>query len=196
MSLADTLDRIVAYTARVNPALHEHLQPGVDAAAFLIARNFPYYLPDEVQALYQWHNGTHLTDADPWEELFYYHAFLSIEDAYAEYLQLQAANAEIGEIVYEPNLFPLFTFMGEYYSVECCEEPTARGRIFFVFQGEVQVYDSLTSMFVAILDCYDQGGYELVDGEYKAHEAEVAAIKARWNHCRRLDNGTIFPYHP
>lgn len=191
MSIASLLDTIVSYTSRANPAILNHLQPGYDEATIDQIWTLPYRFPQEAIELYQWHNGTQWADDDPWETLFYCHYFLPFEAAMEEYRTWQTLLEG-----YDSHLFPLFTYMGEYYCIWCSEQQTERGAIYFVFQGEGQVYDSLTLMLQAIAECYTTGAYQLIDGEYVPDEPRVAAIKAKWNFCRVEPDGSTLNYHP
>lgn len=127
--------------------------------------------------------------------LFYYHRFLALEDAGRIYQELMDANQSAGHRIYDPHLFPLFSFMGERYMVQMNPEAAASGSVWFFHQGEAQVYDSLTAMLEAISECYVSGAYRIENGDIVPGEERVAAIKARWNRCRRHASGTT-PYHP
>lgn len=192
MLLIPVLETIVSYTTHINPHLRSHLQPGYDAATVQRICSTPYHLPEEVYILYAWHNGMEEVADDPWEELFHYHTFLPLEAAATTYQAWQA----LGPDHYDPRLFPLFTFMGEYYAIYCSEEPTIHGPIAFVYQGVGQVYDSLTHMLQAIAACYTAGAYYLQNGRYIANASQVATIKAIWNRCRTNTDGTVFSHHP
>ncbi len=194
MHLHHILDQLLAYAVQTQPNIRTRLQPGYDRAT--IEQRVPFRLPDEVLELYQWHNGTPDDHATRDVNLFYYHRFLPLEEAYAMYRRLMQVNVDIGGEGYDPNLFPLFTFAGEYYSVWFGPPSEHFGAIYFVFHGDGHVYDSLTSMLGAILECYDTQAYHIHDGEIVVDEPRVAAIKARWNSCRVLPNGTTLNYHP
>jgi hypothetical protein len=191
MSIATILDKLADYSCIANPVLHIHLQPPCRFDFIQQQKPFAYHFPQEVLELYQWHNGIQPAEDNPWEELFHYHRFLPFLEAVQEYREMQ----HFGVDVYDPHLFPLFTFMGEHYATWCAEEPKERSPIYFVYHGTAQVYDSLTSMLQSLLECYETGAYELVDGEYQPHEERVAAIKLKWNPCRMTQEGHL-GYHP
>ncbi len=194
MKLAAILDRLLAYAVRTQPAIQARLQPGYDPDT--IARIVPFPLPAEILELYAWHNGTPDEQETYDVDLFYYHRLLPLEEAYDTYQGLMQVNHDIGLEGFNPNLFPIFTYDREYYSVWFGPPAEHAGAIYFVFQGEGQVYDNLTSMLSAILECYDTGAYRIVEGKITVDEPRVAAIKARWNRCRIRSDGTTLNYHP
>jgi hypothetical protein len=195
MSLSSILDKLLDHAARLQPAIREHMQPGIDIST--IRRIIPFELPPEIIELYQWHNGTHNTDDDPWlYQLFYYHSFLPLEEAYQIYRELMQVNQDIGLEGYNLHLFPVFTFMGEYYSVWFDEPPQETGAIYFVCQGEAKVYENLVTMLTAILECYETGAYMIEENDTLIDQVRVAVIKAKWNPCRYTADGTTLSYHP
>lgn len=194
MSISILLDTLLDYAAQLQPTIRVRMQPGYDIST--IRQIVPFDLPPEVVELYQWHNGTTPTDDYPWLQLFYYHTFLPLEEAYQTYKNLMQVNQDIGEEGYNPHLFPLFTFMGEYYSVWFGEPTQEIGAIYFVFHGEGKVYESLTTMLTAIVECYETQAYSLQENDIAIDQVRVAEIKAKWNPCRRAADGTILNYHP
>lgn len=105
MKLAAILERLLAYAVRTQPAIQARLQPGYDPDT--IARIVPFPLPAEILELYAWHNGTpdELETYDV--DLFYYHRFLPLEEAYDTYQGLMQVNHDIGLEGFNPNLFPM-----------------------------------------------------------------------------------------
>lgn len=196
MSIASLLETILSYTVRVNPNLPSSLQPGLTAAEVYERAPIPFQLPDEVLDLYAWHNGTVDHPARGRQKLFYYHEFLSLEQAYEEYQWRMQFNADERFEVLDPHLFPLFTFQGEHYMTRGTTERRAQSEIFFDYHGSSQVYDSLHTMLAAIAECYESGAYAIVGDTYKPDEGRVAAIKAQWNRCRHRPDGSTLRYHP
>lgn len=195
------LDRLLEYAEQTHPHIRSLLQPGLDATT--IRQRVPLDLPEDVVALYQWHNGVYDEDQMEEQELFYYHHFLSLEDALRVYFELRRIDDEIRRrstnnlsCAYLPQLFPLFSFQGEYYAVWTDSADDDFGSIYFVHQGAAKVYNHLTSMLTAILECYNAGAYMIQDGNVVLDEQRVAAIKAAWNTCRVFEDGTTLKDHP
>ncbi|NJP06113.1 MAG: SMI1/KNR4 family protein [Chloroflexaceae bacterium] len=163
MHLHTILDKLLDYAERTQPDIRSVMQPGLDAAT--IWQRVPLALPNAVVELYQWQNG--MRDEERIEEhtLFSYHHFLSLEHAIDTYLELQRINSEIGSVGYPPELFPLFTFQGEYYAVWTDIAHDDFGSISFDYHGHEKVYDNLASMLNAILECYETGGYNIQDND-------------------------------
>ena len=133
----------------------------------------PFTLPDDVVAMYGWHNGMNDPDGIEEHRLFYYHHFLSLEDAYRTYRELMDVNQQIGEEGHDPTLFPLFSFIGEYSMVQVNTAAESYGSIWFSYHGESQVYDSLTTMLEALNECYANGAYRIEDGDIVCKRANT-----------------------
>lgn len=196
MKIITMLERLVGYTSIISPDLPNLLQPGLSPEQIYHIAPIPYKLPKEVLMLYQWHNGTHQDPDKPEQPLFYYHTFMPIQEAYEVYQWKMQFNKEENDQIFEPRLFPLFTFQGEYYATWCSDEEQESGSIFFDYHGCGQVYDTLELMLTAITECYETGAYYLKDNTYEADESRVAHIKAYWNICRHEPDDTILNYHP
>lgn len=148
-------------------------------------RNFPFSIPVEVEELYQWHNGMAI---DTPCQLFNYHTFLPLEESLKIREEWQKYNTDY-MIIYAPDLLPLFEFSGEYYAVQCTTEKQENGLIWFVYHDSLAVYNSLKSMLLAILECYQTGAYQ----PYFSHnlletaidQRKVAEIKLAYNPIRQ-----------
>ena len=196
MTINNLLDTLVAFTSRINPQLSSYLQPGLSSIEVYRRAPLPFKLPQEVLTLYKWHNGTHQNESEPEQELFYYHEFMTIEAAYEVYQWRMQFNAEQEFEVFDPHLFPLFSFQGEYYATWCTLEEQEHSAIYFDYHGAAQAYDNLYTMLSAIVECYQTEAYYIDDGSYAPDEEKVAEIKAKWNICRYLPDGTIMNDHP
>ena len=188
MTLVEILEKILNYTS-IEPKLISNLRNGLSREEIQSKiRDFPFQIPQEVEELYQWHDG--MKDSDSYD-LFYHHGFLSLNEALEireEWLQY---NDEY--IVYEPALLPLFEFEGEYYCVQCSDGKHDRGTIWFVYHDSKPVYNSLKKMFLAILECYETGAYQpFLSSEHgwthvdtNVDKKQVAEIKLKHNLIRQ-----------
>jgi hypothetical protein len=186
-TISGILSQILNHTAKVNPSLRDILQKGLSKTQLKEKiRTFPFCLPQEVEELYQWRDGM---PADVDNFLFHDHYFPSLDKAIAEY-QMNLSWRVIGDddptIV--PNLLPLFSFQSAFYGVYCGSKEQDEAPIYFVHHGEELVYENLTTMLSAILECYETGAYRPVmqDGSVSTivDEQRVAEIKLRWNPVR------------
>lgn len=200
LTLVEILEKIVSYTG-INPQLKSSLQKGISSEEIASKlNNFPFILPQEAQLLYQWHNGMKM-ESDC--ELFYYHSFLSLDQALAirnEWLKLNQDWS-----IYPINILPLFSFEGEYYGIECSEKEQRSGLIWFIYHANFPVYNSLKMMLFSILKCYQKGAYFPIFKhnylETIVKEKEVAEIKLKYNPIRQqnfdlLNTQQNFYYHP
>ncbi len=204
-TIAGILGQILNHTAKVNPSLRANLQKGLSKTQIKKkSRTFPFCLPREVEDLYQWRDGLGTDVQDDF--LFHYHHFSSLHKALEEY-QMNLTWRVLGDddptIV--SNLLPLFSFQSEFYGAYCCREKQDTAPIYFVHHGEYLVYESLTTMLSAILECYETGAYQptIEDGTITTivDEQRVAEIKLCWNPVRneayrRLLNQQRFYAHP
>ncbi|MCG8351002.1 MAG: hypothetical protein MI924_24800 [Chloroflexales bacterium] len=196
MNIVPMLENIVRCTALVNPDLPELLQPSLTPAQIYQIAPIPYKLPREVLLLYHWHNSTRQDPDQPEQPLFYYHEFMPIQAAYEVYQWRMQFNQEEQFEVFDPHLFPVFTFQGEYYATWCTDVEQDQSPIFFDYHGCGQVYDSLELMVTAIAECYELGAYDLEGDCYESNETAVARIKAKWNMCHHNADGTTLRDHP
>jgi len=192
--ITDLLDTLAGLAETHHALEPSELQPGLSRAeleSILLANHFSADPPESWFELYQWRNGTVYDGRDP--PLFHYHRFAPVQEALAEHAHLEALYREPPETV---PLLPLFTFMGEWYVVDCSADPREHGRILFLFQGVTVAYDGLEAMLESILECYQQGAYRYDGEETIVDEQRVARIKLARNRCRASEPYLAVAAHP
>ena len=132
--LTDALERIIAWRRKYKPTEHQILKPGLSTEQlYEKLKRFPNQLPQEIYALYQWHNGT---NDDLWRHgLFVYHSFLDIDNAlqYAERLINRESERNYRMQQGKPSyLFPFCDFQGEYFAVAGRETVTKSTPVFLI----------------------------------------------------------------
>jgi len=180
-TLAEILEQILGYTS-IDPEVRQSLRCGLTLEEIESQlHNFPFQVPGEVKELYQWHDGL---DSDC--QLFYYHTFLPLDESlliYEEYLKEFVENGDD-----EPTL-PIFAFEGEYYAAQCSDEQQDSAPIWFIYHGNEIVYNSLKTMLLAILECYETGAYRPILQEWgvdtTVDEQKVSDIKLKYNLIRQ-----------
>lgn len=188
--LSMILEEILKYTS-INSELIPSLHDGITLQEIESKLNsFPFQIPREVEALYQWHNGTDLEI-----EFFNGYAFLPLDEALKIRNEWIKCNTDY--IVYPPELLPLFEFEGEYYCVECSHDKQDCGVIWNVYHDSSREYNSLKTMLLAILECYEVGAYQPTVKYYYPdnpewsyidtiiNEQQVAEIKLKYNPVRK-----------
>ncbi len=173
--LAEILAKLLEYTS-INSELKPSLRDGISTDEIVSKlKSFPFHIPVEVEELYEWHNGT-----APEIGFFKGYSFLPLEDALIIREQWMRCNGDY--IVYEPELLPLFEFEGEYYCVECNIEKQNKAPIWRVYHDSSKVYDSLTAMLLALVECYETGAYrptlKFYDSEHSYIETIIDERKA------------------
>jgi len=207
--LDEILEKIVEYTS-IDPTLRSNFRNGLvveEIESKLV--NSSLCALQEVRSLYQWHDGINNS-----RELFHYHTFLPLDEALAIRKSWIESNNANNFTLYNPELLPLFEFEGEYYCIECTKLSENSGSIWFVYHDTSQVYNSLTTMLFALLECYETGAYQpslrfygsASDPEFSYIETEidrqrVAEIKLKHNPVRQetfnwLTSSNIVYDHP
>ena len=192
-SLIQIIEKILQYTC-VDPLLIPNLRSGLSSddikEQFKNLEHFPFDIPTSFIELYQWHDGI-----ENQREMFCYHTFLSLAECLeirSEWNDINLSHQEVGEPdLYEADLLPIFEFEGEYYCIQCHETQQDDGAIWFVYHDSSQVYDSLESMMLSILECYEVKAYKPTFAEYYVDtdidEEKVSQIKLKYNSCRRKE---------
>ena len=143
--------------------------------------------------------------------LFQYYRFLPLDVSLeARNWWMEFNNTNFTE-VYKPDLLPLFEFENEFYCIQCSHKKEESGSIWFVYHDTYQVYDSLTTMLLAVWECYETGAYQptlkfydLRDSnscyiETKIDERQAAEIQLKHNPIRQErfeDLRTDTPWYP
>ena len=150
-----------------SPVLDE-LLPGLSPARVRsLARDVPFELGSELEALYTWHDGTN--DSKPGvPALFPGGLFLRAESAVVEYAErVRTARQVTGDDqlaaeIYDPNWFPVFLDAGgNVHVVDLSEED--RGTVWFVPLEEPELRfraaPSLARFIEFVVACYERGAY-------------------------------------
>lgn len=183
LSLVEILEKILNYTS-IDDRVRAKLRPGLsrqEIQAKVCHFNFPFSLPQEVEELYQWHDGFNLDYYDC--QLFDYHTFVTLDEALETWKSFQ----DDGFI--QKDLLPLFTFEGEWYCIQVEKIKQESGQIWFVYHDDGIVYDSLKAMLFSILECYEVGAYQpiLKNGRVytEVDREKVAEVKLKYNRVRQ-----------
>jgi cell wall assembly regulator SMI1 len=182
LRLVAALDEIAAFhtTHQTGLALEPPLSEAELEAAIAV---FPCRLPDELKTLWRWHNGE-TTDYFIW-----YHRFLSVEAAIAQYQALLAA--PVPDWMRWPETWiPVFEFEGEWYAVECGPAAVAGTPVIHYFiEDEPKVaYVNLTQYMATMAAVLRAGAVQWNGNWWDDDPAALAAIHAQFN------PGVPFPY--
>lgn len=150
------------------------------SSALVATLEFGCDLPEELLALWRWRNGES-SDVFTW-----YHRFLSLEDALAEY------HALIRSPVYawQPNWIPVFEFQEEWYFVECARTAVAGAPVSLYFSetGPLYAYVNLTTFLDTMATAMARGAVRWENGAWQQDEGMLKNIHDELN-----ASGT-FPY--
>ncbi|TVQ19902.1 MAG: hypothetical protein EA367_10030 [Leptolyngbya sp. DLM2.Bin15] len=164
--LTDALDRILAWIQNHKPEYISRFLPGLSLDELQTKlKRFPHHLSQELYTLYQWHNGIR---NDNWEcGIFISHVFLDIDYALKRategYIN-HPSQIHSRERQYLPTyLFPFCGFEGEHFVVEGMDCEAESSPVYFMDQlgGVHLAFTSLTTMMLALAECYETGLYEI-----------------------------------
>ena len=127
----------------------DDFQPGLSRENIaVLTKPLPFSFPDEVYALYQWHNG--IPDESEFYFLFRDHRFLPLEEALMEYQQIVRYYPSIGDEIDVGLCFPFAGFEGSYYCLPSETHPPIRGHkrpVISVFEGiDIHFYFACTCL--------------------------------------------------
>jgi len=163
MIMLDSLDRILDWYKSNVPNYIDDFLPGLTYEEIADpVKDLPFKLPQEVYDLYQWRNGSNY-ESGP---IFIYHYFSSFKAALENnesFNYPEAVDRRIQDL-YPPYLFPVFEFnRDEYFAVEGSLDQADTALVFIMGLGggeEKLVFNSLTTMIIAIAKSYEAGVYK------------------------------------
>lgn len=180
-SVADILRQLDSRIKEHSPETFAALRPGLGRDEITaIEREYDIGLTDEMRELYGWHDGIAF---DSGQSLFGIHQFVPLEQlAKSESAKNQGlANATVLQRSFywalcghRKNWIDLFPdAAGDGYFVDPTRNPN-RGAVFYNFNetGDYRFYPSLSSLMLAVSECYDAGIYD--DGR---NASSVSAIE-------------------
>ena len=186
-TLTSSLEQILLWHQTNQTYIVPALNPGIDEAA--IQQKFadlPCQPTEELIELWAWHNGTD----DVAHPFIWYHNFLSVEEAIAEYESL-TANPLIG---WPEHWIPIFEFEGEWYFVECYEQPRQASPVGFFFLEDpdaIYAYSSLTKMLETSATWFNRNAVTWNSDQQGMEED----LKMLFEIHQALNEGAQFPYY-
>jgi hypothetical protein len=181
-SLITALERIFTCLQAQAPTMAAALQPGLTVAEqTAILAKYPFPLPTEVVELYQWRNGSPI--ATPCEFLPM-HRLLPLAEA-VEHYQFTLAALQDDDNAPDDlagHWLPILVEDANFYLVIGNRADKSLAPVVYrnEYQDLVAEFDSLTSMMMAIADCWETGTYFLAgtaDWPYiDSHDAKETTI--------------------
>lgn len=176
------LDRIVAQLARSGRAVVGKLQPGLSPSEIAsFESKFPFAFTRELDALYQWRDGTRVQEGDLLGPAYLFPGFylLSLEEAAQTYAERKDSQQ------WQEGWFPAFADGGgDFYVVPCVADKVDVAVVIGFIHGEpeqVIEYESLAAMMQTLDACYSQGAFFVDDGELEIDDDKHRKIAHRFN---------------
>lgn len=181
--LSENLDRIKAWHSSNKTGSDLELRAGLPESA-LSPKLFTDQcrLTRELKSLWSWHDGGSKT-----VPLIWYHDFLSLEDAIAEYKWLILNPL----VQWDPSYIPIMSFEGEWYAAYCGNTTRVAGPIvhYFLEDGARLTAVNLTTFIATMAQVLDAGAIRWED------EAMVEDIRQVSEIHRANNPGYEFPYY-
>lgn len=158
------------------PQILAGLQPGISPG--LIGRlelQYNVQIPDDIKAIYEWHDGVKLATTNAFADLIPGHHFMSLEDMLEEKEaeEKEIATATGGQRAFyhlvagqRDHWYCLFDDgAGDGYFFDPTRKP-AEGAVFSTFTegGEFLFFPSAKNLMAGIAKCYEEGAYRVKPG--------------------------------
>jgi hypothetical protein len=172
MLLIDSLERILDWYKLNAPNYVKGFQQGLTYEEIEEkVKYLPFTLPQEFYDLYQWSNGN---SNETGIFTYLYHSSLEQALEISDYTN-DSENIKMRiEDNYPVYLFPIFDFDGEYFAVQGTENEAETSLIYHIAAdggGESLIFNSLTTMMMAIAESYEKGVY-IYNPEYNSVDWE------------------------
>lgn len=181
--LKQSLESIKAWHRVHRTGLAAALRPGLSGKALEPTLLFgKCALSDELKTLWSWHDGEISQVPFVW-----YHDFLTLEHAIAEYRWLV-----LNPLVrWDPAYLPVLSFDGEWYGAYCGSDSATAGPIVhFDPEGGAHITATNLTTFMAMMaEAMEDGAVTWIDGGMVDTIGQLKAIHARHN------PGLEFPYY-
>jgi hypothetical protein len=192
-NLIARIQHLIDFRREIGQPIDQHFLPGLSRAYIQEKTSqYPFYFPEALIELYEWHNGTNDEDFLMFRDM----AWLSLENAIPEYeLMMEAfwSEGDNEEIGLEPKkMFPFAGFTGfnlylSYPGQRMC--PTLALPIICTGKGVLEpYYDSFTSMLDTVEEWFTVGEHK----EYSCKVQEGIAHEIRRKHNADIFRNTGF----
>jgi hypothetical protein len=181
--LLDSLNLIEAWHTSNNTGVPAILRPGLSRSSLPSAiSGDKCRLTEELKTLWSWRDGGIGSVPFIW-----YHDFLPLNDAVAEYKAL----VQNPLVRWDPSYMPVFSFEGEWYAAYCGEGSAVSGPIIHYFvEDEARITAVNLTMFIATMaDAFQSGAIRWHDGGMAEDIQKVKEIHQQRN------GGYAFPYY-
>ena len=172
--MPEILARLESILKTNAPQVLAGLQPGISTAEIAkLELQYHVQLPDDIRAIYQWHDGARSVTNDASYDFIPIHRFLSLEEMLAEkavedkgpatLLQRAAYRIFAGQ---RDSWYCLFSDgMRDGYWFDPTRKPS-EGAVFYTFteDNEFVFFPSARNLMAGITKCYEQGAFRVKPG--------------------------------
>jgi cell wall assembly regulator SMI1 len=172
--MPEILARLESILKTNAPQVLAGLQPGLsDGDISKLEQQYHVQLPDDIQAIYQWHNGSARTTNFLSGDFIPGHRFLLLEEALAERAASSAAKASwLQRLAYKvlaghrDSWIYLFSDgAGDGYGFDPKRKP-AEGAVFYNFTETATCvfFPSAKNLMAGVAQCFEQGAFRIKQG--------------------------------
>ncbi|MEX1365613.1 MAG: SMI1/KNR4 family protein [Nannocystaceae bacterium] len=183
VEMVENLERIAARLSNAGREVASKLQTGLSAREIASwEARLPFLLTREIEALFQWRNGTNVVEGDLLGHAYFFPGYylLSIEEAVETYEERR------GTQQWKDEWFPVCADGGgDFYVVPCSGDKLDVAPVIGFLHGEPEQtvdYESLSAMMQTIEACYAEGAFFVDDdGELEVDDDKHQEIAHRFN---------------
>jgi cell wall assembly regulator SMI1 len=177
--LTQTLNRVHSQLKNITPKYAQSFQPGLSLEKIKEINNkLKFELPDEIQELFRFIDGTSEDYPFFTEPVFY---FWNLEETVDFYLDLEPIVKDLF-LFNNRETFPFMIDNGDYYAVYIDKQEDEYAPVILIPRQGGQpkhLYDSLNSMMLIIAECLETGVYFLDEDGYIDVKIEKVSLILR-----------------
>jgi cell wall assembly regulator SMI1 len=172
--MSEILARLESVLKTNTPQVLAGLQPGLSAADISkLEQQYHVQLPDDIRAIYEWHDGAYHSTNYVGDDFIPIHRFLPLEEALAEHARIAPEKAPLVQRMaylifagHRDSWVYLFSDgAGDGYWFDPKRKP-AEGAVFYNFTetGTYVFFPSAKNLMAGIAKCYEQGAFRVKAG--------------------------------
>lgn len=162
--MIEELKSILHHHVRLNTQIPGRLNDGISLDEIRRqSESLPFALPEEVEQLFQWRNGTNIEEGDLLDARWFFPGFYfpSLQEA------IRVVHERRDAPQWREGWFPVFMDGAGNHYLSCCrKQNSARAEIVGFLHGEpeqVVEYESLEAMIKTLEACFAEGAFFLDD---------------------------------
>ena len=161
MSLAQSLENLVSILENKGISIRPHLRPSLSRENVqALLNSFGVVPPEELYALYEWHDGIDVLNTP--ELLFGEYQFLSLNDAIQEYQEILKHYSQTSPLINLAQCFPFASFQGANCTIYCDSSLVdgLQHPVIEIFHGIAPLFENIDRMALTVAEWFASGIYD------------------------------------